>query len=164
LFISKPFKELFFMAFFWKADAKVRQISELPKLFEEKFSESFHQRSFIAHSLRQYVNCIPFLSRKRMQNYCFKTCPPNVNAYFFQTFCILIAKSLICRRVLRQGFSAALQGWVMRHLIIITRTRMYARFNIHKARKKTRLDAFANASRRVGQFVKTNSLKLQGLF
>ena len=33
LFISKSFKELFFMASFSKADAKVRTIFELPKLF-----------------------------------------------------------------------------------------------------------------------------------
>ena len=34
--------------------------------------------------------------------------------------------------------------------------------NIYLA--KTRLDAHANASRRVGPFVKANSLKLQGVF
>ena len=41
LFISKSFKELFFMAFFSKADAKVRTIFELPKLFRSFFSKSF---------------------------------------------------------------------------------------------------------------------------
>ena len=44
LFISKSFKELFFMAFFSKADAKVRTIFELPKLFRSFFSKSFLKR------------------------------------------------------------------------------------------------------------------------
>ena len=39
MFISKSFKELFFVAFFAKADAKVRLIFELPKLFEEIFQK-----------------------------------------------------------------------------------------------------------------------------
>ena len=59
-----------------------------------------------------------------MQNYCFTTYQPNVNAYFFATFCNLIANSLICRRVLRQGFSSAFQGKISPHLNFITRTRI----------------------------------------
>ena len=59
-----------------------------------------------------------------MQNYCFTTYLPNVRIHFFQTFCKLFANSLICRGVLQQGFSAALQGWVMLHLNFITRTRI----------------------------------------
>ena len=43
LFISKSFKELFFIAFFSKADAKVRLIFELPKLFEVFFKKSFFE-------------------------------------------------------------------------------------------------------------------------
>ena len=124
LFISKSFKELFFMAFFRKADAKVRQFFEPPKLFEEKFSESFHWP--VVHNLFpfQHFNLTAFLSRKRMQNYCFTTYPPNVNAYFFATFCNLIANSLICRCVLQQGFSFAFQGKIRIHLNFITRTRI----------------------------------------
>ena len=72
----------------------------------------------------QYFITTAFLSRKRMQNYCFTTYPPNVTPYFFATFCKLFANSLICRHVLRQGFSAVLQGWVMLLLNIITRTRI----------------------------------------
>ena len=41
LFISKSFKELFFKAFFSKADAKVRLIFELPKLFRSFFKKFF---------------------------------------------------------------------------------------------------------------------------
>ena len=107
------------MAFFWKADAKVRQISEPPKLFEEKFSESFYWPA--VHNLFPASVCqlIPFLSRKRMQNYCFKTYPPNLCTKFFTLFCRSLANSLICRCVLRQGFSDALQGWFMLHLILL---------------------------------------------
>ena len=39
MFISKSFKELFFMAFFEKADAKVRLIFEPPKLFGRNFQK-----------------------------------------------------------------------------------------------------------------------------
>ena len=125
LLISKSFKELFFMAFFRKADAKVRQIFELPKLFEVFFEKFLFQSG--SSSLRpfvQYFNSSAFLSRKRMQNYCFTTYLPNVTPNFFQTFCKHFANSLICRCVLQQVFSAALQGWVMLHLNIISRTRI----------------------------------------
>ena len=59
-----------------------------------------------------------------MQNYCFTTYLPNVSTLFFQTFCKLFANSLICRCVLQQGFSTALQWWFMLHLNFITRTRI----------------------------------------
>ena len=51
LFISKSFKELFFMAFFSKADAKVRTIFELPKLFRSFFSKSFFLKVAGSNSL-----------------------------------------------------------------------------------------------------------------
>ena len=41
MFISKSFKELFFMAFFEKADAKVRTIFITTKLFRRFFQKSF---------------------------------------------------------------------------------------------------------------------------
>ena len=109
---------------FTEADAKVRQIFEPPKLFEENFSKSFHW--LVVHNLFpfQYFNLTAFLSRKRMQNYCFTTYLPNIIAYFFATFCNLIANSLICRCVIQQGFSATLQGRFILHLNIITRTRI----------------------------------------
>ena len=59
-----------------------------------------------------------------MQNYCFTTYLPNVCNHFFQTFCKLFANSLICRCVLQQGLSTALQWWFMLHLNFITRTRI----------------------------------------
>ena len=69
----------------------------------------------------QYFITTAFLSRKRMQNYCFTTYLPNVTPNFFQSFCKLFANSLICRCVIQQGFSAALQGRFMLHLNIIAR-------------------------------------------
>ena len=125
LLISKSFKELFFMAFFRKADAKVRLIFELPKLFEVFFEKFLFQcwRS-VSSSMLQYFITTAFLSRKRMQNYCFTTYLPNVCNHFFQSFCNLFAKSLICRYVLQQGFSFAFQGKKRLHLNFITRTRI----------------------------------------
>ena len=49
---------------------------------------------------------------------------PNVCTLFFQTFCKLFANSLICRCVLRQGFSFVFQGKIRLHLNFITRTRI----------------------------------------
>ena len=60
LFISKSFKELFFMAFFSKADAKVRTFSELPKLFRRNFQKSFFQPEVHIQSLLQYFNFTAF--------------------------------------------------------------------------------------------------------
>ena len=111
------------MAFFWKADAKVRQIPEPPKLFEEKFSESFHHTVFITFSLRQHVNFIPFLSRKRMQNYCFTTYPPNIPNNFFRLFYAFYVKSLICKEVVRLVFEGGFEAASKLYLIII----IYAR-------------------------------------
>ena len=99
LFISKSFKELFFMAFFRKADAKVRLIFELPKLFRSFFKKFFLKRKSKFLNLCQHFNSSAFLSRKRMQNYCFTTYLPNIVAYFFALFCKFSAKSLICRTV-----------------------------------------------------------------
>ena len=59
-----------------------------------------------------------------MQNYCFTTYLPNVNAYFFANFCKLFTNSLICRYVLRKGFSFVFQGKIRLHLNFITRTRI----------------------------------------
>ena len=122
LLISKSFKELFFMAFFRKADAKVRQIFELPKLFEV-FFENFFSSGGGSNLIPcfQHFNFIAFPSRKRMQNYCFTTYQPNVQANFFTLFYFFFANPLICRHVLRQDFSYAFRRMVKLHLSIITR-------------------------------------------
>ena len=106
LFISKSFKELFFMAFFSKADAKVRLIFELPKLFEVFFSKkSFFWKWQVQDPIPfQHFNCTAFLSRKRVQKYCFTAYPPNLHNTFFALFCILPPKSLILKRCRRAYF------------------------------------------------------------
>ena len=109
LLISKSFKELFFMAFFRKADAKVRFFFEPPKLFRRNFQKSFFWNgSSCFRPFVQHFNSSAFLSRKRMQNYCFTTYLPNVCNHFFALFCNLFAKSLICRGV---GFQGILPGF-----------------------------------------------------
>ena len=123
LLISKSFKELFFTAFFRKADAKVRLIFELPKLFEEKISESFYYAVFITFSFRQYVNSSAFPSRKRAQNYCFTTYPPNLSTNFFTLFYAFYVKSLICKEVVRLVFEGGFEAASKLYLIII----IYAR-------------------------------------
>ena len=92
------------------------------QVFFEKFL--FQCWRSVSSSMLQYFITTAFLSRKRMQNYCFTTYLPNVCNHFFQTFCKLFANSLICRCVLRQGFSPAFQGKTRLHLNIITRTRI----------------------------------------
>ena len=111
LLISKSFKELFFMAFFRKADAKVRQIFEPPKLFEVFFEKFLFQSG--SSSLRpfvQYFNSSAFLSRKRVQNYCFTAYPPNISNSFFILFCSCLRKSLILKRCRRADFQGIDSG------------------------------------------------------
>ena len=50
------------------------------------------------------------------------------------------------------------------YTLILLHARMCACIHMDKGHKKMRLDAFACASRRVKGFVKTNFVKLQGLF
>ena len=94
-------------AFFRKADAKVRTFSELPKLFRRKFSKSFFDRLFTTLSLFQHFNLSAFLSRKRVQNYCFTAYAPNIPASFFQGKCDFSPKSLILKRCRKAGFNCA---------------------------------------------------------
>ena len=109
-------------AFFRKADAKVRLFFEPPKLFQV-FFENFFSNGGDSNLIPcfQHFNFIAFPSRKRMQNYCFTTYPPNLHANFFTTLRNFSANSLICRCVLRQGFYHDPKGSIPVHLIIITR-------------------------------------------
>ena len=86
------------MTFFWKADAKVRTIFELPKLFRRNFQKKVFQWRFKTLTSFQYFNSSAFLSRKRVQKYCFITYPPNIRNTFLQTFCIRSHNSLILKR------------------------------------------------------------------
>ena len=120
LLISKSFKELFFMAFFEKADAKVRTFFELPKLFEVFFQKFFFEAvGSSSCPFVQYFNSSAFLSRKRMQNYCFTTYPPNTSSTFFSTFCNFFAKSLIFKCAVEHKKVHSMKTSGKLHLIII---------------------------------------------
>ena len=129
LFISKSFKELFFMAFFEKADAKVRIIFELPKLFEVFFQKKFFLKwKSVFRPFVRYFNSSAFLSRKRVQNYCFTTYPPNHPDTFFILFCNYLPKSLILKRCRRADFKASNPVNKASYLNIYTRARIYRGF------------------------------------
>ena len=118
-------------AFFRKADAKVRLFFEPPKLFQVFFWKFCFSKAEVrfSSSLFQHFNFIAFPSRKRMQNYCFTTYPPNLLTNFFALFCNFSANSLICRCVLRHDFYCTFQGTDLLHLNIITRA--YIRTHIY---------------------------------
>ena len=85
--------------FFSKADAKVRTIFELPKLFRSFFSKSFFWSGKVQNLIFvQYFNSSAFLSRKRVQKYCFTAYTPNIHNTFFILFCSCSPKSLILKR------------------------------------------------------------------
>ena len=95
------------MAFFGKADAKVRTIFELPKLFRRNFQKKFFERWFVTLTSFQYFNSSAFLSRKRVQKYCFTAYVPNFLASFFRLKCTIFPKSLILKRCRTAGFHCA---------------------------------------------------------
>ena len=88
LFISKSFKELFFMAFFPKADAKVRTFSELPKLFRSFFQKVFFDRSFILNSVSHHFNAHPRFS---LESGCKSTALEHIRQTSGTLFCWLFA-------------------------------------------------------------------------
>ena len=107
------------MAFFQKADAKVRQISEPAKLFEEKFSESFYQHRFTTFSLLQYVNLSPF----SLESGCKITALQHIRQIFAPSFFILFCKSLILKELLGKRFSRREKGGEG-YTLIFSRARM----------------------------------------
>ena len=123
LFISKSFKELFFTAFFRKADAKVRLIFELPKLFRSFFSKSFFwSGSSSPQSLSAFQLICVSLSKADAKLLLY-----NISAkHCCILFCKFLAKSLICRTVGGLSFWTELEGGNLVHLNIITRARIYA--------------------------------------
>ena len=133
------------MAFFWKADAKVRTIFELPKLFRRNFQKSFFQWRFKTLTSFQYFNSSAFLSRKRVQKYCFITYPPNIRNSFLQTFCIRSHNSLILKDAVKHIFTGKYTRQFPLLPYNITRARLLPRdgsdqINGHKpieARKST---------------------------
>ena len=66
--------------------------------FEDFFQKVFFDRLFITLSPFQHFNLSAFLSRKRVQNYCFTAYAPNIPASFFQGKCDFSPKLLILKR------------------------------------------------------------------
>ena len=74
----------------------------------QNFSENIFQKVFIdsgSSPLSPVIMSmsIPFLSRKRVQNYCFITYKPNFIALFFHPFLELSRKKLILKRITGYG-------------------------------------------------------------
>ena len=114
------------MAFFRKADAKVRQISEPTKLFEEKFSESFYQHRFTTFSLLQYVNLSPF----SLESGCKITALQHIHQIFVPSFFRLFCKSLILKELFGKRFSRREKGGEGYTLLFSrARMRMYIHIN-----------------------------------
>ena len=92
LLISKSFKELFFMAFFRKADAKVRLIFEPPKLFRRNFQKSFFEME--AH-VSVPLFSISTSSRFPLESGCKITALQHICQMLHPTFLQLSAKFLL---------------------------------------------------------------------
>ena len=69
----------------------------------------------------QHFNSSAFLSRKRMQNYCFTTYPPNTSGTFFIRKCNFFAKSLIFKYAVEHKKVHSIKTSGKLHLIIIYR-------------------------------------------
>ena len=112
LFISKSFKELFFKHFRFEIGCKGKAYFWTTKTFWSFFSKKVFFWSGKVQNLIfvQYFNSSAFLSRKRVQNYCFTTYPPNIHNSFFVLFCSCLRKSLILKRCRRADFQGVDSG------------------------------------------------------
>ena len=86
---------------------------------EEIFKKSFFERRFVTLTLFQYFNSSAFLSRKRVQNYCFTAYPPNLRNTFLQEKCRFARKSLILKRCRRAYFYTSLERIQAAYTLII---------------------------------------------
>ena len=94
LLISKSFKELFFTAFFRKADAKVRLIFEPPKLFEVFFENLFFKAEV---HLSVPLFSISTHLRFSLESGCKITALQHIRQIFATTFFKLSANFLLTR-------------------------------------------------------------------
>ncbi|MBR5205174.1 MAG: hypothetical protein IKW32_08225, partial [Bacteroidaceae bacterium] len=92
------FQRTLLYSFLFESGCKGKGYFELPKLFEVFFEKFFFKSvRFKACPLFQYFNSSAFLSRKRVQNYCFITYTPNVYAIFLVLFGHFVLKWLIIK-------------------------------------------------------------------
>ena len=96
LFISKSFKEHFFKHFRFESGCKGKAYFWTTKTFWSFFWKSFFSTGrFKTLSSVQYFMITAFLSRLRVQNYCFITYLPNNPATFLIIFRKVFSNSLI---------------------------------------------------------------------
>ena len=94
--------------------------------FEDFFQKVFFDRLFITLSLFQHFNLSAFLSRKRVQNYCFTAYAPNIRNTFLLKICILLHKSLIIKRC-RKACFFQVHSTVQVSLTLFLNARAYTR-------------------------------------
>ena len=102
--------------------------------FFEVFSKSFFEAAGSnSCSFVQYFNSSAFLSRKRVQKYCFTAYTPNHRNTFLQIFCSYSLKSLILKRCRRACFITSGFSWwsVLPYYLIRARKRWKIEKNYH---------------------------------
>ena len=99
----------------------------------QNFFEVFFQKVFFeavgskSCSLVQYFNSSAFLSRKRVQKYCFTAYPPNIAYSFFALFCSYTPKLLILKRCRRADFQGHRYRQIERLTLLFIRAHAYTR-------------------------------------
>ena len=108
MFISKSFKELFSLtAFFRKADAKVRLIFELPKLFR-----SFFEKSFLSGSSSLiFVSVFQLYRRFSLESGCKITALKHINQTLFALFYKLFMTFQLSRWFSKHAEEHKIQGF-----------------------------------------------------
>ena len=129
MFISKSFKELFFNGFLFESGCKGKDYFWTTKTFSKFFFKKvfFESGRFKFPNFVQYFNSSAFLSRKRVQKYCFTAYPPNHPNTFFILFCHYQPKSLILKRCRRAGFQGHRYRQIERLTLLFIRAHAYTR-------------------------------------
>ena len=111
--------------------------------FEVFFKKVFFESGrFKFPNFVQYFNSSAFLSRKRVQKYCFTAYPPNFHNTFFILFCILYPKSLILKRCRTAGFEYYRYHSIECCTLLFIRAHVYRGFpenNLHFIHPKDKL-------------------------
>ena len=109
MFISKSFKELFSLtAFFRKADAKVRLIFELPKLFRRNFKKKFFDCRLVQNPL--FVSAFQLYQRFSLESGCKITALQHIYQILPALFYKLFASFTLSRWFSKQGEEHNFQG------------------------------------------------------
>mgnify|MGYP006373588633 CR=1 FL=1 len=129
LFISKSFKELFFMAFFSKADAKVRLIFEPPKLFEVFFKKVFFEAvRFKTSSLFSISTHLRFSLESGCKITALRHILQTSATLFSYFFAVFPLSHWFSKYAVEQIFKASIPVNKASYLNIYTRARIYRGF------------------------------------